>query len=119
MKKDNINSRHNNMRYFSNKQEKYIAKHTDGKVQPNSGATLFNKGDVIIKEKSILIEAKTKAAESQSITIKKEWFDKLKEEAFGMGLRADRAIVAINFGGNEKNKYIISEEFFKEILDLL
>ena len=30
----------------SNKQEKHIAKVTGSKLQPNSGATLFKKGDI-------------------------------------------------------------------------
>ena len=30
-------------RYYSNRQEKKIAKTVGGKLQPNSGATLFNK----------------------------------------------------------------------------
>ena len=33
----------NSTRYYSSKQEKKIAKTVDGKVQVNSGATLFSK----------------------------------------------------------------------------
>ena len=35
-------------RYFSDKQEKHIAKVTGGKVQSNSGGTKFGGGDVHI-----------------------------------------------------------------------
>lgn len=33
----------NSTRYYSNKQEKQIAKTVGGRLQPNSGATLFSK----------------------------------------------------------------------------
>ena len=35
-------------RWYSNKQEKHIAKELGGKKVPNSGATAFNKGDVVL-----------------------------------------------------------------------
>jgi len=34
-------------RYFSNRQEKKVAKRVGGKQVSNSGATAFNKGDVV------------------------------------------------------------------------
>lgn len=36
----------NSTRFFSHKQEKQIAKTVGGKLQTNSGATLFSKGDI-------------------------------------------------------------------------
>ena len=33
----------NSTRFYSSRQEKHIAKVTGGKLQPNSGATLFSK----------------------------------------------------------------------------
>ena len=33
----------NSTRYYSSKQEKKVAKAVNGKLQPNSGATLFSK----------------------------------------------------------------------------
>jgi len=36
----------NSTRFFSHKQEKQIAKTVGGKLQANSGATMFKKGDV-------------------------------------------------------------------------
>ena len=98
-------------RFFSNKQEKYIAKELDGKKVANSGATAFNKGDVLLE--NWLIEAKTCTSEKQSFSIKKEWLEKNKEEAFAM--RKDYNALAFNFGDN-KNYYIVDEKTFKEIL---
>lgn len=69
-------------RYYSSKQEKQIAKTVGGKLQPNSGATLFSKGDV--KNDEWLFEAKTCIKEQESFNIKKEWLDKLKQESFAM-----------------------------------
>ena len=69
-------------RYYSSKQEKQIATTVGGKLQPNSGATLFSKGDV--KNDEWLFEAKTCIKEQESFNIKKEWLDKLKQESFAM-----------------------------------
>lgn len=67
-------------RYYSTRQEKQIAKTVNGKRTPNSGATLFSKGDVATD--NWLFEAKTCMKEQDSFSIKKEWLDKLKQEAF-------------------------------------
>ena len=67
-------------RYFSNKQEKHVAKAVGGKQTANSGATMFSKGDVTLSD--WLLECKTKTSPSQSISIKKEWLEKNEEEAF-------------------------------------
>ena len=107
-----------NKRALSYRQEKRVADSLDGKVQANSGATLWQKGDVILKRHGILLECKTKETESESFSIKKEWLGKIKREAFGMGLNPNRATLVFDFG-NEIPFYVISERFFKEILSLL
>ena len=95
-------------RFYSNKQEKKIAKAVGGKQVANSGATPFHKGDVTTDE--WLFEAKTKTKDSNSFTIKKEWFTKNQEEAFAMG-KSYNALV-IDFGdGNQY--YILDERTFK------
>lgn len=106
----------NSTRYYSSQQEKYIAKTLNGKLQSNSGATLFNKGDVITKD--WLFEAKTCMTEKQSFSIKKDWLDKLKSESFAMNKEFYALI--FNFGiKNEQNYYILNEKTFKQILSLL
>ena len=50
-------------RYFSDKQERHIAKVTGGKVQSNSGGTKFGGGDVHTDK--FFIEAKTSTSVKQ------------------------------------------------------
>lgn len=96
-------------RFYSNKQEKAVAKAIRGKQVSNSGATAFNKGDVTTD--SFLIECKTCVTEKQSFSIKKEWLEKNKEEAFEMG--KDYSILAFNYGPDTDNYYVIDERLFK------
>lgn len=98
-------------RYFSNKQEKRVAKAIGGKQTANSGATMFSKGDVRTEE--WIIECKTKTSDCKSMTIQKEWIEKNEEEAFSMG--KSYSAVAIDFGDGN-NHYIISEKLFKKLL---
>ena len=71
-----------NTRKYSKHQEKLVAKNLRGRVQANSGATMFQKGDVLCSK--FLIECKTATKEKASMSIKADWIDKLKEEAFAM-----------------------------------
>ena len=96
-----------NTRKYSKIQEKRVSKVNQGKMQPNSGATMFAKGDVITEK--FLIECKTRIGEQASINVKKEWLLKNEEEAFAMN--KDYSAVAISFGDN-KNYYIIDEKLF-------
>ena len=94
-------------RFYSKRQENKVAKSLNGKRVANSGATAFNKGDVILDD--WLIECKTKTKESDSFTIKREWIEKNKEEAFAMR-KANSALV-IDFGDGEQY-YLIDEKTF-------
>lgn len=102
-------------RYFSNKQEKFVTKIVDGKQTLNSGATPFQKGDILTKD--FLIECKTKTTHSNSISIKKEWFKKNKEEMVFEGKQHEALV--FNFGPDEENHYIIDEYLFQELLEYL
>lgn len=101
-------------RYYSNIQEKKVAKTVGGKQTANSGATLFSKGDVTTDD--WLIECKTKTTECKSISIQKDWILKNEEEAFAMGKQY--SAVCFDFGDGENN-YIISEKLFKRIMALI
>lgn len=103
-------------RYFSNKQEKHIAKTLGGKQVANSGATAFSKGDV--RTDNWLIEAKTKTTPSQSMSIKREWLEKNEEEAFAMG--KEHSALCFSFGDTHHDKmyYVISENEFKRFLQM-
>ena len=63
-------------RFYSNKQEKKVAKAVQGKQVANSGATPFYKGDVITD--NWLIECKTSTNVKASFGIKREWLEKNK-----------------------------------------
>lgn len=102
-------------RYFSKKQEKQLAKTIKGNCQANSGATLFNKGDVT--NENWLFEAKTCMTEKSSFSIKEEWLTKLKQESFAMN--KEYYALAFNFGINQPNYYILDERTMKKILKIL
>ena len=100
-------------RYFSNKQEKHVAKSLKGRQTANSGATPFQKGDVELS--NILVECKTKTSPSESMSIKKEWLEKNEEEAFAMG--KPYSALCFSFGDlhNDRQYYIINEDMFKSM----
>ena len=100
-------------RYYSTKQEKAVAKTLGGRRQPNSGATMFAKGDVVTN--NWLIECKSKTQPSDSISIKKGWIEKNSSEALFLGKPFNA--LAFNFGPNEKNYYIIDEEMMQYLVE--
>lgn len=103
-------------RYYSSRQEKAVAKAVGGVTTANSGATDFGgKGDVLTDQ--WLLEAKTKTKSSDSISIKKEWFEKNKAEMAFMGKKYQA--VVFNFGPGEENHYIIDEYLFQELQEYL
>jgi hypothetical protein len=103
----------------SKKQEVRLAKTLGGKRQSNSGATPFQKGDVVTE--LFAIEAKTSTSPKQSISIRKEWMDKIRREAFAMG--KPYSAVAFDFGtgslGNRETFYIIDEQLFIKLHEKL
>ena len=98
-------------RYYSDRQEKKVAKNLGGKQQKNSGATMWQKSDVLLED--FTIECKTKTKDSDSISIKKEWIDKQIEESLFMGKKYWS--ICFSFGPSSKNYYIIDEELFEEL----
>lgn len=102
-----------NTRKFSSRQEKYVAKQLGGRVQPNSGATPFLKGDITVGSEW-LVECKTQTTNKKSISIKKEWLEKLEEERFAM--RKTNMTLAFNFGPDQENYYILTEKTFKKLI---
>ena len=98
-------------RFYSNRQEKAVAKAINGKQTSNSGATAFIKGDVLTD--NWLIECKTMTSEKESFTIKKSWLAKNKEEAFAMG--KDYNALCFDFGDNGTRYYVIDEKTFKQL----
>lgn len=97
-------------RYYSKRQESKVAKIVGGKRIANSGATAFQKGDVITND--WLIECKTKTKDCSSFTIKEDWLLKNEEEAFAMG--KNNSALCFDFGPSaNKRYYVVSERLFE------
>ena len=102
-------------RYYSKRQENKVAKEIGGNRTANSGATAFQKGDVVLDD--WLIECKTATSEKQSFSIKRDWLEKNREEAFAM--RKTYNALCFDYGDGGSRYYVIDEKTFKEIMELL
>lgn len=100
-------------RYYSDIQEKKVAKELGMKQQVNSGATLFEKGDIY--DDYTLLDAKTVMSDQKSVSLKKEWFTKLKEEAFSMGKRLTG--IAFRFEPKGEDYIAIPLDQYKEMYE--
>lgn len=98
-------------RFYSNRQEKAVAKAVGGKQQSNSGATPFQKGDVVAD--NWLIECKTSTTAKATFTIHREWLIKMKEEAFAMNKR--NSALCFDFGNGSYRYYVIDEKTFLKL----
>ena len=110
-----VNKNTDSTRFYSDKHEKSVCKALGAKQQSNSGAGKFNKGDVITD--NFLIECKTVMSPKASISIKREWVDKNKNEAFA--IRKPYQAVCFNFGPEGKNYYVINETLMKFLVEKL
>ena len=102
-------------RFYSNKQEKAVAKQLGGKQTSNSGATSFQKGDVATD--NWLVECKTATTEKASFSIKRDWLVKNKQEALAMGKQYNT--LCFDFGDNGNRYYIIDERTMKEVMECI
>ena len=99
----------------SSRQEKQIAKMVGGRVQSNSGGTRFGGGDV--HTKTVFIEAKTPTKEKSTFSVKREWLDKAKEQAFEQN--KNNYALAFRFGPDEPDFFVIDSKLFKYLIDKL
>ena len=104
-------------RAFSDAQEKDVCAKLHAIQQPNSGASRFRKGDCINYNASILIECKTPTKEKDSFSIKKEWVQKNKEEAFTQ--RVFNGCIAFAFEPGKQNYFVIDEKLMKFLVEKL
>ena len=104
-------------RYYSDMQEKSVCKALGGVQQSNSGAGLFKKGDVVVKEASLLVECKTCMTDKESFSIRRDWIEKNKKEAFDV--RLDNSCIAFNFGPGCPNYYVIDEKLMKKLVEFI
>lgn len=108
----------NSTRYYSSLQEERISKKLNFIKQPNSGASLFNKSDLINKDISMAIECKTCMKDKDSFTIKKEWFEKQKNDSFAN--RLEHSVIAFNFGPYDlEDKFIIDYKLMYYLINKL
>lgn len=77
----------------------------------NSGAIWFDKSD--IASKHFRIEAKTRVKPSKTMTLKKEWLNKIGNEAFETG---KLPALAISFGDG-RDYFIIDEKTFYKLVE--
>ena len=106
-------------RYFSDKQEKEVAKMLGGRQTPNSGATGFVKGDVVL-DNLMLIECKTKTKESNSFSINRNWIEKNELERKEMQL--PYSCIAIKFNPDDKengNYFLINSKLMRKLVHYL
>lgn len=103
-------------RDYSSKQEGAVANYLDGYLTPNSGATPFKKGDVVLDD--TVLECKTKTKESATHAIKLQWLQDLKREALAMGKKYWALV--FDFGTqNITDQYVIIPiEDFREYQEL-
>lgn len=96
------------------RQENRIAKSLsdimEARRQMASGSMWMAKGDVV--SEIFLIEAKTKSKPSKSFSIKREWLDKIEEEAF---LAGKLPALAFSFGDNV-DYFVVNSDVFKELV---
>jgi len=102
-------------RHYSSKQEKSVAKAVGGKTTANSGATPWQKGDIISDK--VLYECKTCTKDQASFSIKKEWIEKNRQEMVFMD--KDYSVIVFNFGPDQENYYIIDELTFQELIEYI
>ena len=99
-------------------QEYRVAKKLGGKLSSNSGGGRFEKGDIKIPESSLNIECKTCMSPKKSFSIKKEWIEKNKEEAFRS--RLYNQVLSFNFDfEDEHDYYVIDDKLMKFLVEKL
>ena len=99
----------------SSYQEIEIARLLGGRVQSNSGGTRFGGGDVHTAH--FLIEAKTSTKEQTSFSVKKEWIQKMREQAFEQGKY--HSALAFRFSPDGEDYFVISSYLMRELVKYL
>ena len=102
-------------RDVSNAHEQAVAKALGGRKTPNSGATPFVKGDVVLK--NVLIECKTKMTRTESFSVLRGWLTTLEEERIGMGKQA--AALAFSFDCGKTSYYVIDERLMRLLVGVI
>lgn len=112
-----MNKNTDSTRYFSDAQEKSVCRLLEATQTLNSGAGKFKKGDCIQKDASLLIECKSVMTPKASVSIKKDWILKNKEEAFEN--RLDNHCIAFNFEPSGDNYFVINGRLMQFLVEKL
>ena len=104
----------NSTRYASSIQEERIAKKLNGRVNSNSGAGKFAKSDVVVDTASLSIECKTAMTPKDSFSIKKDWIEKHKQEAWSN--RLANSAIAFNFDYQDAHDYYVIDDVLMRFL---
>lgn len=110
-------AREGTTRYYSTLQEESVRKLIGGHRNPNSGAGMFSKGDVLHEGASMLVECKTPTSEKDSFSIKKEWIDKNRKEARDMGMF--NQAIAFTYEPGKENFFVVDEGLFRFLVEKL
>lgn len=100
---------------YSASQEHDIARLLGGRVQSNSGGTRFGGGDVLTK--AFFIEAKTPTKPQTSFSVKKEWIDKMVEQAYEQ--RKYCYALGFRFDPDGNDYFVINSRLMKMLVELL
>ena len=103
----------NSTRYYSSKQEEYVANLLGGKKVSNSGATNFAKGDLVTD--NWLFECKTTTKPKTSFSIKKDWIDKNFIERVEMG--KPYSAIVYQYEEDGTNYFVLDETTFKKLYE--
>ena len=98
----------------SKKQENELAKFLGSHVVAGSGCGEFNCGD--IENDDWLIECKTVTKPQTSFSVKKQWLDKIDEQAYEVGKSMNA--LAFRFDPDGVDYMVISRDTFKLLMDL-
>lgn len=101
-------------KYYSSRQEAYIAKLLGGKMVPGSGSARFCGGDV--KAPDFLIEAKTTTTPKKSFSIKKDWLEKSEQER--KDLQIPYSALAFQFEPDGENFFVLKEQLFRDMYNI-
>lgn len=101
-------------RYFSSKQEQYVANLLGGRTVSGSGSPHFCGGDVIADD--WLIECKTSMKPKESFSIKKEWIEKNERER--MDLQIPYSALVFQFEEDGTNYFVLDEKTFRKMKEV-
>lgn len=105
-------------RTASDIQEERVAEKLGGYRTTSSGSGKWRKGDIHVISASTLVEAKTCMKPKDSFSIKKEWIEKSRKEAFSN--RLDNVVIAFNFNYEDKDDYyVIDDKLMRFLIEKL